>query len=97
MNQIWQLLISWLVLSSLVGFLLMGLDKSRAKSHSRRISEKFFFRLALVGGVFGIVVGSSVFNHKTTKNSFIGVNLVIAAVWIIILFGLQRLLGLPIA
>jgi uncharacterized membrane protein YsdA (DUF1294 family) len=74
----------------------MGIDKARARNHSRRIPERVFFRLALVGGVFGIVAGSSVFHHKTLKSSFIGVVLIIAVIWVVVLIGLLKLLGPPI-
>ena len=94
-SQYWMLITDWLLLSGFIGFLLMGLDKSRAKSHSRRISERTFFELALVGGVFGIAVGSGVFHHKSSKISFIGVILAMAILWVVILFFLQRLLGPP--
>jgi uncharacterized membrane protein YsdA (DUF1294 family) len=96
MSLAWALIIAWLVLAGLVGFSLMGIDKARAQNGSWRIPERVFFRLALVGGAFGIVLGSSVFHHKTLKDSFIEVVLLIAIAWVAVLFGLQRLLGPPI-
>lgn len=73
----------------------MGIDKARARHGSRRIPERTFFRLAVVGGVFGIFVGSSIFHHKTLKASFIGVILIVAMVWVVALIGLMKLLGPP--
>jgi uncharacterized membrane protein YsdA (DUF1294 family) len=58
-------------------------------------SGETFFRLALLGGAFGVIVGSSIFHHKTLKNSFIEVVLVIAIAWIMTLVGLQEILGPP--
>jgi uncharacterized membrane protein YsdA (DUF1294 family) len=95
LNPIWTLTIGWIVISCLIGFVLMGVDKARAQRGSWRVSERIFFRLALLGGVFGIVVGSSVFHHKTLKGSFIGVILIIAIVWVVALVGLVELLGPP--
>ena len=46
-------------------FLTMGADKSRAKSHCRRIPEARLFLLALLGGAVGGTLGMWVFRHKT--------------------------------
>jgi uncharacterized membrane protein YsdA (DUF1294 family) len=73
----------------------MGIDKARAHDDSWRIPESVFFRLALVGGAFGIIVGSSLFRHKTQKVSFVVGTLVVAVVWIVALLGLSKLLGPP--
>lgn len=95
MNPIWDLILGWLALSGFIGLLLMGVDKAGARKGSWRIPERVFFRLAVVGGAFGIAVGSSVFHHKTLKDSFIGVILVIALLWAALLVWLQTLLGPP--
>jgi len=91
----WTLIIGWLVISGFVGFILMGIDKARAQDRSWRIPERTLFRLAAVGGVFGIIAGSSIFHHKTLKGSFIGVVLIIAILWIVALLVLLKLLGQP--
>jgi uncharacterized membrane protein YsdA (DUF1294 family) len=96
LSPVWTLIIDWLVISGLIGFVLMGIDKARARDGSWRIPERIFFRLALVGGVFGIVAGNSLFHHKTLKSSFIGVILIMAMMWILALVGLLKLLGPPI-
>ena len=75
-----------------VGFIFMGIDKVKARRKSWRIPEKTLFTLALAGGAFGIVVGSGVFHHKTSKGSFMGVVLLIAVVWVLVIVGLQSLL-----
>jgi uncharacterized membrane protein YsdA (DUF1294 family) len=91
----WTVIIGWLVISGFIGFILMGIDKGRAHDGSWRIPERILFRFAAVGGVFGIIAGSSIFHHKTLKGSFIGVVLIIAIVWIVALLGLLKLLGPP--
>jgi uncharacterized membrane protein YsdA (DUF1294 family) len=93
--QVWTLIIGWVFVSGLFGFVLMGIDKAKAQRKSWRIPEKTFFKLALAGGAFGVVAGSGVFHHKTLKNSFMEVIFLIAVVWIFVLFGLQSLLGPP--
>ena len=59
------LLILILTVMSAVLFLTMGADKSRAKSHCRRIPEARLFLLALLGGAVGGTRGMWVFRHKT--------------------------------
>ena len=59
------LLILILTIMSAVLFLTMGADKSRAKSHCRRIPEARLFLLALLGGAVGGTLGMWVFRHKT--------------------------------
>ncbi|HXW95430.1 MAG TPA: DUF1294 domain-containing protein [Nitrososphaerales archaeon] len=95
MDATWDLVVSLLVLSSLLGFVLMGFDKHRAREGGWRISEGTFFTLALVGGAFGILLGGTAFHHKTRKGSFIGIVLVCAALWLCGVFELARLVGLP--
>ena len=60
-----NLLILILTVMSAVLFLMMGADKSCAKSHSRRIPEARLFLLALLGGAVGGTLGMWVFRHKT--------------------------------
>lgn len=95
MNQAWTLVIGWVTVSGLVGFALMGFDKARARDGSWRIPEKTFFTLSLVGGCFGILLGSSAFRHKTRKATFMGVVIILAVFWVVILFELQQLIGSP--
>jgi uncharacterized membrane protein YsdA (DUF1294 family) len=95
LNALWDLVAGWFALSGILGFVLMGFDKHRARKVGWRIPERMFFTLALVGGTFGILLGSAAFHHKTRKGSFIGVILVCAALWCGGLFELVRLVGLP--
>ena len=50
---------------SIVLFVVMGLDKYKAKTGRWRVSEKTLFLMALLGGALGGVVGMRVFHHKT--------------------------------
>ena len=60
-----RLLILWLLLMSVVLFVVMGSDKGRAKAGARRVPEKTLFLLAAIGGAIGGVLGMRVFRHKT--------------------------------
>ena len=56
---------AYLILVNIISFLVMGLDKHRAKVHKWRVSEKTLFLLALLGGSAGSVSGMYTFHHKT--------------------------------
>ena len=57
--------ILWCLALSLADFLLMGLDKRRARRGEWRVPEKWFFLLALLGGAPGAILGMYAFRHKT--------------------------------
>ena len=60
-----QLLLVYLLLVNFIAFVLMGLDKRRAKRDKWRISEKALFLPAVLGGSVGAIAGMHVFRHKT--------------------------------
>lgn len=65
MKYIMQIAGLYLLLINGVGFLLMGIDKRRAKRGTWRISEKSLFLPPLLGGTVGAILGMRVFHHKT--------------------------------
>jgi uncharacterized membrane protein YsdA (DUF1294 family) len=79
---------TWVILLSinLYGFMLMGLDKSRAKKGSWRISERALWITAICFGAVGALLGMNVFRHKTRHNSFRIGFLVLAALQIALLY-----------
>ena len=79
----------------IAGFALMGFDKHRARGARWRVPERSFFALAFAGGVFGVLLGSGIFHHKSRKGSFMVVVLVSALVWLAVLAELGRLVGSP--
>jgi len=95
MNLAWTLVLVWVSVSGLLGFILMGVDKARAVDRAWRIPEASFFTLALLGGTFGVLLGSGVFHHKTLKTSFMSVIILSAVFWLGILFEVQRMIGSP--
>ena len=68
--MIFELIVVWLLLINLVGFVSMGVDKRRARRRKSRVPERTLFLLATVGGTLGILVGMKAFRHKTQHNSF---------------------------
>lgn len=59
------ILIIYIVIMNIAGFLVMGLDKAKAKANAWRIPEKTLFLIAICGGCIGMWIGMNVFRHKT--------------------------------
>ena len=62
--------IIYLIAINIITFLVMGLDKWKAKHGSWRIQEATLFTLVLFGGGIGGISGMIVFHHKTKKAKF---------------------------
>ncbi|MCQ2524576.1 MAG: DUF1294 domain-containing protein [Lachnospiraceae bacterium] len=58
-------ILSYVVLINLLGFIIMGVDKNRARNHDWRIAESTFFIVAVIGGSLGCILGMYAFRHKT--------------------------------
>lgn len=81
-------LIGYPIVINVIGFLLMGIDKFRAKRRGFRIPEATLFIIAIIGGSIGSLLGMHIFRHKTRHRSFtIGmpVILVIQIIYVLIL------------
>ena len=63
-------LLYYLAFINLLLFVLMGVDKAKAKRGSRRVPEATLFFLAVVGGSLGGLLGMAAFHHKTLHRSF---------------------------
>ena len=63
-------LLYYLAFINLLLFVLMGVDKAKAKRGARRFPEATLFFLAVVGGSLGGMLGMAAFRHKTLHRSF---------------------------
>ena len=62
----WQIIVlAYIFVMSVVGFISMGADKQKAKKGKWRTPEATLFIIALLGGALGSVIGMHVFRHKT--------------------------------
>ena len=61
----WQVLFYYLIAVNVLAFVLMGLDKRRAKKNAWRIPERILFLPVIFGGALGGVAGMRLFRHKT--------------------------------
>lgn len=63
--KVGYILLAYFAVVTLVAFILMGVDKHKAKKGAFRISEASLFVIALLGGSIGSTAGMLVFHHKT--------------------------------
>ncbi len=66
-----QNVIIYLIAINLITFLVMWLDKRKAKKGRWRIPENTLLLFVLLGGGIGGIVGMYVFHHKTQKAKFV--------------------------
>ena len=63
-------LLYYLIVITIVTFLVYGIDKWKAKQGSWRISEATLLILAVIGGSIGALFGMKVWHHKTMHKKF---------------------------
>lgn len=85
-----KLVFIYLSVINALGFLLMLVDKWKARTNRWRIPEATLMTVAALGGSFGSLAGMYLVRHKTKHLKFtVGIPLILAvqvviAVWIII-------------
>ena len=83
----------YLLLINAAAFLLMLVDKRKAKKNRWRIPERTLFGSALLGGSVGALLGMYTFRHKTKHLSFtlgmpaILIAQIALAIWIFLKIG----------
>ena len=60
-----KIILIYMLVASVVGFVAMGVDKAKARVGAWRISEKTLFGIAFLGGGAGVWLGMHMFRHKT--------------------------------
>lgn len=82
-------LLLYLLIINAVGFILMLVDKQKAKRGAWRIPEATLMGVAAIGGSIGSLAGMYTFRHKTKHIKFtLGIPVILAlqtalAVWLI--------------
>jgi uncharacterized membrane protein YsdA (DUF1294 family) len=66
-----KLMTAFLAVMSLLGFVLMGADKQRARRKDWRIPERTLLLVAFLGGGIGAFLGMYAFRHKTKHLKFV--------------------------
>ena len=71
MNTIERILLLYLVIVNAAAFLLMLVDKVKAKRNAWRIPEATLMGAAAIGGSIGALAGMYCFRHKTRHLKFV--------------------------
>ena len=82
---VWTIFCIYAAVMSLIGLILYGTDKARAKRGAWRIPEKVLLGVPFFGGAVGGLLGMLLFRHKTRHWYFWAVNLV-GLLWQIAVF-----------
>lgn len=81
-----KILLVYLLIVNALGFILMLVDKIKAKKNLWRIPEATLFLVAAIGGSIGSLLGMYIFRHKTKHVSFLlGMPLILAAQIVIVI------------
>lgn len=70
-EQLKTILFIYLAIMTIVGFLVMFIDKRRAIKKQWRIKESTLFLVSLIGGSLGTWLGMYMCRHKTKHLSFV--------------------------
>ncbi|HLD31408.1 MAG TPA: DUF1294 domain-containing protein [Patescibacteria group bacterium] len=81
-----HLFLIYLVAINLLTFFYFGFDKLKAQISSRRIPENTLWLLCLLGGSPGALAAMYFFRHKTSKNSFQSILIIILCLQLFLLF-----------
>ena len=74
-----ELILLYLLIINAVGFLLMLVDKLKAKKNLWRIPESTLMTIAALGGSIGSLIGMYTVRHKTKHLKFtLGIPLILA-------------------
>ena len=91
--MLYQILLVYLLLINAIGFLLMLVDKYKAKRNLWRIPEATLIGVAALGGSIGAIAGMNLFRHKTKHAKFyIGLPVILALQIILVCFLVFKLM-----
>ena len=85
------ILLLYLLLINLLGFVLYGWDKAKSKGRGRRIPERVLLWVARLGGGVGCWMGMMLFRHKTKHDRFMALVPLWTVLWAAALALLARL------
>lgn len=84
-----KLIFMYLAIINAVSFLLMLIDKQKARKRRWRIPEAVLLGVTAIGGSFGTLMGMYIFRHKTRHISFTaGVPLLLFVHFFVLLWSL---------
>ena len=87
-----KLFLLYLLLINAAAFVLMLVDKEKARHHRWRISERTLIGSAILGGSLGALAGMYLFRHKTRHAKFVlGIPAILAAQLILCFWILSKI------
>lgn len=87
-----HVVLAYFITVNVLGLVLFGIDKWKAKHDKWRISEATLLSVTVIGGSIGAWVGMKVWHHKTMHKKFkYGIPLVMVLQFAILLFTLYWL------
>ena len=87
-----HVVLAYFITVNVLGLVLFGIDKWKAKHDKWRISEATLLSVTAIGGSIGAWVGMKVWHHKTMHKKFkYGIPLVIVLQFVLLLFTLYWL------
>lgn len=66
-----KIILGYILVMSVVVFIVCGIDKFAAQHQKRRVPEKVLFLLSALGGSVGMYLGMFTFRHKTKHWYFV--------------------------
>ena len=66
-----KIILGYILVMSVVAFIVCGIDKFAAQHQKRRVPEKVLFLLYALGGSVGMYLGMFTFRHKTKHWYFV--------------------------
>ncbi|MBR1749810.1 MAG: DUF1294 domain-containing protein [Ruminococcus sp.] len=75
--------LGYMLIVSIVCFIMYGIDKRRAVKDKWRIKEQTLLMTGFMGGALGGIIGMLAFRHKTKHWYFYVVNAVSVALWVL--------------
>jgi hypothetical protein len=87
-----HVVLAYFITVNVLGLVLFGIDKWKAKHDKWRISEATLLSVTVIGGSIGAWVGMKVWHHKTMHKKFkYGIPLVMVLQFVLLLFTLYWL------
>jgi len=87
-----KIILGFLGIMTIIGFLVMAVDKRRAVRGGWRIPERTLFIIAALGGALGVWMGMELMRHKTRHTKFvIGIPAILVLHIIIAAYAVWRL------
>lgn len=81
----------YLIIVNVLGLVLFGIDKWKAKYAQWRISEPTLLTVAAIGGSIGSWIGMKMWHHKTLHKKFkYGIPLIMMVQFVLLLFALYK-------